>query len=219
MRFQRGKTSLFAASLRRRAGRRIPPAIPAPARGVLPGASGPSVAGQPVFGLLTAASSGRNCCCSVAAYPTPFQLAPLSIEPLDLADQRPPIQFAEALEHGQFGETGFALLRPRSCPFQDAYALQERRAPRLQAAVRAQRVDLPLVGPTQHVSRTVADAVAVVLLMPFASALDLACAGDGLRFAPELIQRVATDVVEARRDFGIQPCVELRFRLDRDLVH
>ena len=39
-----------------------------------------------------------------------FQLATLSVQTFDFRDQGTPIEFLEALEHSQFGETGVAFL-------------------------------------------------------------------------------------------------------------
>ena len=89
-----------------------------------------------------------------------FQLAPLAIQPLDLRDQRPPIQFAEAFEYGELGEPGIALAAPRRFALQRLYAVQQGRAPRRPgAAVRSFSASIFgwLLQP-EHVARAVVDA-------------------------------------------------------------
>jgi hypothetical protein len=59
----------------------------------------------------------------------------------------------------------------------------------------------------------------IVLLVALSTPLDLAGARDGHGFTAELIERFAAGIVEARRQFAIQPLVECRIGLDRNLAH
>ena len=151
----------------------------------------------------------------------PFlQLAALHFQAFDLRHQRAPIEFLEASNTASSASLRIALLRRVPLPLQPVDAIHQRRAPGLHAMLfQFQRGDLLLVAPAEHESRAVVDAVAVVLLVALAAPLDLARARDGHGFAAELIERLAAGVVEARRQFGVQPVVEARLRLDRNLAH
>ena len=149
-----------------------------------------------------------------------FEAAPFIVEPGDLGRERRPVELAEI---GQFGE-----LRQGVEPLADASLLGLHRAdaaaevaePHLEPArVGFEGGDLGRVGPAEHVAAAVVDAVAVVLLVALARRLDLAGPGDGAGLAPELLGRRAARHVETAGQLVLQPVVERRVRLHRELPY
>src|SRR5712692_1521865 len=61
---------------------------------------------------------------------------------------------------------------------------------------------------------TVMNGTPVVLFVALAAGLDLAVARDRLRQAPELLKRIAAEVIESVRQFALQPGVKRAVRFD-----
>jgi hypothetical protein len=78
---------------------------------------------------------------------------------------------------------------------------------------------LACIRPPEHVAGAIVEAVAVVLLVPFAGGLDLAGTRDRPRLAPELLLCRAAGDVETVRQLALEPVVIRRVGLDGQFAH
>ena len=141
-------------------------------------------------------------------------------KPCNLGRKRPPVDLAELGVLLQPGEALEPLPNPSLLALHSGHPASQVAELRLDAPrSRFQGVDLGRVGPAEHVTAAIVDAVPVVLFVSLAGGLDLAGPGNGVGFTPKLLLILAARHVEALRELALQPLVEPRVRLDRQLSH
>ena len=95
----------------------------------------------------------------------------------------------------------------RRCYTRHAHALLQ------VAGLALKRLDLVLVRPPQYEARTVIDPMPIVLFVALAAGLDLPGARQGELLAAELLDRIATGIIEPSRKLDLQPGVECKLGL------
>ena len=133
-----------------------------------------------------------------------------AVQIVDLRCQRPPVHLAKSVDCAEQAEVPDAVHERALLLLERREAVGEPLDPRLEVVrLLFEDSDLGVVRPAEHVTRAIVDPVAVVLLVPLASALGLTRPRDGARFPTQLFQRLAAGVVEAAGELRLEPAPEL----------